>query len=203
MPPIGDKESSLLKLLSSLTISSSLLKTLLSLSHFAHTISSLLSQKTPASLSSQIALLKHTYALRYSLLASSSSFSVWEEVLHLAAHLFIQVTLQEFSSAAIGFRKLVERLVDLATGVKIRNKREGELLIWVLFLGGIEVDAEGIGWFVDQLGKLTRRLSFGRGWKEIKEVLERFWWVEEVLDTRGRRLWDKVEASCERNAAGF
>jgi hypothetical protein len=126
---------------------------------------------------------------------------MWEEVLHLAAHLFIQVTLQEFSSAAIGFRKLVERLADLVTGVKIRNTREGELLIWVLFLGGIEVDAEGVGLFVDQLRRLTRRLGFGRGWKEIKAVLKRLWWVGEILDTRGRRLWDKVEASYERNAA--
>jgi hypothetical protein len=188
--------------LSSLTISPSLLKSLLSLSHFSHTLSALLSHKTPASLSSQIALLKHTYALRYSLLASSSSFSVWEEVLHLAAHLFIQVTLQEFSSAAVGFRKLVERLVDLVTGVKIRNKREGELLVWVLFLGGIEIDARGIGWFVDQLGRLTRKLGFGRGWKEMKAVLERLWWVEEILDMRGRRLWDEVEASYKRNAVG-
>ena len=118
--------------------------------------------------------------------SQSPSVQTLDEVLRVGALLYMQATLQKLPFAAVGSRNLVNKLKDSVMVVKILNQKEGELMVWLLFMGGIEARA----WFVVQIRKLTDRLRMG--WEEVNKALEGLWWVKEIHE-RARRLWDDVE----------
>jgi hypothetical protein len=77
-----------------------------------------------------------------------------EEVLRVGALLYMQATLQEFPLSAVGSRNPVRRLKASVMMVQIGNKQHGDLMVWLLFIGGIESrSGEDRAWFVAQLGK--------------------------------------------------
>lgn len=81
---------------------------------------------------------------------------------------------------------------DSVMTVRIRNQKEGELMVWMLFMGGIETrDEADRVWFVEQIGKLVGRL--GMVWEGVMKALEELWWVAKIHEQRCRRLWDEVE----------
>jgi len=76
-------------------------------------------------------------------------------------------------------------------GIKIGNQREGGLMVWLLFMGGLEArDELDRMWFVDQISKLARRL--GLEWVGVRSALEELWLVEAIHGVRCRRLWEEV-----------
>jgi hypothetical protein len=75
--------------------------------------------------------------------------------------------------------------------IKIADKAQGELVVWLLFMGGLEA---GIGermWWVAQLERLCVRLGLG-SWAVVRGVLEGLWWVGVVLEERCKMLWGGV-----------
>jgi hypothetical protein len=200
---------SLLKFLNSLPIDRDLVNSLIILSNFSHELSLILSNPAVASIPSQNTLLEETYALRYSLLKSASLHQpvfVWPsesdqmlvEVLCVGALLYMQATLQEFPYSAVGSTNLVNKLKDSVMLIKIRNQQEGELMVWLLFMGGIEArSAEDRSWFVAQIGKLVGRLRL-RTWEAVKSAMEWLWWVDKIHEERCRNLWGEVELRLER-----
>ena len=117
---------------------------------------------------------------------------VLDEVLRVGALLYMQATLQEFPSSAVGSRNLLQRLKESIMAVKVRNEREGALMVWLLFIGGIAARmGEERVWFVAQLGKLVCRLGL-RSWDVVREELEGLWWVERIHGEICKRLWEEA-----------
>lgn len=200
---ISAANKNLLKFLTTLPLDTTLLNTLITLSIFSHQISLILSSPTTANIPSQITLIEETYSLRYTLLKPSTlgpdgkplspSDQNLNAVLRIGALLYIQATLQEFPFSAVGPRSLVRRMREQAMMIKMRNQREGELMIWLLFMGGIEArDEVDRRWFVDQIGKLVGRLGVGLEWEGVRGTLEGLWWVAKIHEERGKRLWDEA-----------
>jgi hypothetical protein len=193
----------LTQLFSSITIEKSLLDSLMSLSRLSHAVSQLISSRTVTSISDQISLLQVTYALRYQLVrfpnfefagfdAPSRPDSMLDEVLRVGALLYIQATLQEFPFSAVGSRNLVRRLKASVMMVQIGNKAQGDLMVWLLFMGGIEAkDIEDRTWFAEQLGKLLSRLQMDT-WDVVQQALENLWWIAKIHRDRCTKLWDEV-----------
>jgi hypothetical protein len=181
---LNPADKRLLQFFTTLPIGQNLVTTLTTLSSFSHQISLILANAATVNIPSQITLLKETYGLRYSLLQSldplqvdfarlSPSDQMLNEVLRVGALLYIQATLQEFPFSAVGSRNLVAKLKSSVRMVKIRNRPESELMVWLLFMDGIEArDELDRAWFV-QIRKLTDRL--GMEWEDAKKALEGLW----------------------------
>lgn len=175
----------------------------MSLSRLSHTVSQLISSRTFTSIPDQISLLQVTYVLRYQLVrfpnfefadfdSPSRPDPMLEEVLRVGALLYIQATLQEFPFSAVGSRNLVRRLKASVMMIQIGNKAQGELMVWLLFMGGIESkDIEDRKWFAEQLRKLLSRLRID-DWDVVQQALEGLWWIAKVHKNRCTRLWDEV-----------
>jgi hypothetical protein len=148
----------------------------------------------------QVALLEHTYSLRYSLLPSA--FYAWyldlgtetlNKVLRVGALLYTQIAPQEFPHAAVGPGNLVKKLKELVLSVQMWNERETVLVMWLLFMGAMSTrKRDDRVWFIAQIEKLSGRLGFGE-WGEAKGKLEGLWWVSGLHDKRGREVWGEVE----------
>jgi hypothetical protein len=204
-PPVRLKPAGrrLLQFLTTLPIDQNLITTLTTLSTFSHQISLILANPATANIPSQITLLKETYGLRYSLVQSPDPLQVdsastppsdqmLNEVLRIGALLYIQATLQEFPFSAVGSRNLVVKLKESVMMVKIRNRQEGELMVWLLFMGGMEArDELERAWFVVQIRKLAGRLAME--WEDVKKALEGLWWVRRIHEETARKLWAEVE----------
>jgi hypothetical protein len=205
--------SDLRALLESLPISHSLTRCLFALSSLSSELALIMESKKLTDISTQLMLLKTTYAIRYALLDSPNLLypgsqnldfenidlaleqqKTLEEVLRLGSLLYIQATLQEFPLAAVGSRNLVRRLMESVMLVRINGVKQGELVVWLLMVGGMEAKFEDDRtWFVQQLDRLTRRLGIV-DWGMLICGLESLWWIGRVHDTRGRRLWGEVKA---------
>jgi hypothetical protein len=193
-------QTPLIDFLDTLPLSPELSNALIYMHILSQQISSILSTSTVYTEAQQIALLKHTYSLRYSLLPSPTN--TWyidprtetiDEVLRIGALLYIQATPQEFPYAALGPRNLVARLRELVLSVQMWNEREGVLVMWLLFMGAMSSRKGGDRiWFVAQIEKLSGRLGFGE-WGEVRGKLEGLWWVSELHEKGGREVWEDVE----------
>lgn len=92
--------------------------------------------------------------------------------------------------AAVGSRLLVERLKRCLLARRVEGRKETELLLWLLVVGGVEAKEES-QWWVEQLSLLATELGL-RNWEDAKGRLETLWWIERVHGERGRRLWSEV-----------
>jgi len=154
-------------------------------------VSEILSAAAKISIPEQIKLLKVTYALRYEFLQPASlaynDFDLLSlenqhinEVLRTGALLYMQATLQEFPLSALGSRGLVHKLKKLVITIQIANKSQGELVAWLLFMGGLEAKAgEDRMWFVAQLAKLLAHLKM-KTWEVVELALGKLWWVKKI-----------------------
>ena len=79
--------------------------------------------------------------------------------LRVRALLYIQTTLQEFHFSVIGSKNPLRRLRDSVMMIQVRNKQDGELMLWLLFIGGIESRNDERGWIATRLGGLLERLK--------------------------------------------
>lgn len=192
--------------LATLSITESLRTDFLALDMLSKTLKDIMQNPIVTTMSEQAELMEIVCSLRYSLLCSPVLLqasqdhltilpgskiglnSVLEEVLRLSALLYMSTTLREFPFSTIGSRNLVHRLKERVPFVKIRNGREGELMIWVLVIGWMEAVEKG--WWREQLCRLIARLE-SRGSK-IQEVMERLWWVERIHGKRGREVWRDI-----------
>lgn len=203
-PPLGlPLNSSLVEILDSLPIDLQLRESLLSLSDLSLTVSEILSAAATISIPEQMKLLKATYTLRYEFLQpASSAYNDFDlpslsnqhinEVLKTGALLYMQATLQEFPLSALGSRSLVHELKNLVLKIQIANKIQGELVVWLLFMGGLETKAsEDRMWFVAQLAKLLARLKM-ETWEVVELALGKLWLVKKIHEGRCRRLWEEV-----------
>lgn len=202
------QNSILRKLLDSLVITANLREDLMVLDILSRKLKDLLGSLVVTTLSEQAQLMETVCALRYSLLCSPAllanyadspatlpeikkSFDpVLEEVLRLSALLYLSSTLQEFPFSAVGSRNMVQRLKEKVLLVRVSNRREGELMLWVLMVGGIEAEEKEKEWFREQLCLLSARLGVGR--EEVEKVMRRLWCVEGIHGKRGREIWREI-----------
>jgi hypothetical protein len=162
-------------------------------------ISSISSGSTLCTEAEQVSLMEDTFSLRYSLLPSATSRpldlgkTTLDDVLRIGAILYLQATPQEFPYAAIGPGNLVRKLRGLVFKVHMWNQREGELVMWLLFIGAVcaKKGPDRI-WYIAQIQKLTKRLRL-REWGVVKEKLEAFWWVTGLHEKAARDAWEEAE----------
>jgi hypothetical protein len=199
-PRIQPQTSKVSNLLHTLPITNPLKSQLIVLSDFSQTLSEIIRCRKITSLPSQIAFLQATYTLRYDFLSLNSTPAelsdtshTLEYVLKIGALLYMQATLQEFPMAAVGSKNLVQTLMTSVMRVQIMDAQQGNLLVWLLFIGGIEAKGADREWFVSQLGKLLQRLRMDR-WDEAKEALEGLWWIAKVHEEKCNMLWEEIEA---------
>lgn len=68
----------------------------------------------------------------------------------------------------------------------------GKLVLWFLFVGGV-VDLGDVnkGWFKVRISKVAEELRL-REWVQVKAVLRKFSWVEELHDRPCLALWNET-----------
>jgi hypothetical protein len=143
----------------------------------------------------QMTLMKDTYSLRYSLVSQplDPGNGSLDDVLRIGAILYLQATPQEFPYVALGPGNLVKRLRELVFNVPMRNEREAELIMWLLFIGAMcaRKGPDRI-WYIDQIGKLTAKLGLSE-WIVVKQKVGEFWWVNTLHDKTAREAWEEAE----------
>ncbi|KAK0112740.1 hypothetical protein ONS95_014475 [Cadophora gregata] len=72
------------------------------------------------------------------------------------------------------------------------DRAVGELLVWILTLGGISaLGKPERKWFVEQLSRVRDRLEIS--WGDATKVFETFLWLESACGAGGWLLWDESE----------
>jgi hypothetical protein len=67
-----------------------------------------------------------------------------------------------------------------------------ELLLWLTFMGGLlEINAQARMWFVSKLDQAGSVLGL-ESWGDVKDALEKFWWVGRIHDSPFTSLWAQV-----------
>lgn len=188
-------------LLNTLPISEELHDLLAYMHSLSNVVSRILGSSTVCSGTQQVSWQKHAYALRYSLLGGVGKCDsrdeerrVLDEALRIGALLYVQATPQEFPYSVVGPANLVARLKELVLTIQMWNTREGNLVMWLLFMGGISArKGEDNVWFVTQLEKLTARLRILE-WEVANKKLGTLWWVGAIHEKPCRKLWEEVTA---------
>jgi hypothetical protein len=87
----------------------------------------------------------------------------------------------------------VRKLRGLVFKVHMWNQRQGELVMWLLFIGAMcaKKGPDRI-WCIAQIAKLTKRLRL-REWGAVKEKLEAFWWATGLHEKAARDAWEEAE----------
>lgn len=198
-PTGGAAQSAILTFLDLLPISRELSNALSYMHGLSQSVTRILASPKVLNGTQQAWLLKHIYALRYSLLPSQEAVEfpdaaaqTLDEALRLGALLYVSETPKEFPSAAVGPMKVVSRLRELVMLIQMWNDKEAALVVWLLFMGGIAArNTDDRIWFVTQLENLTRKLGLGR-WGEVRLRLEGLWWVSAIHEKPCREVWDEV-----------
>jgi len=74
-----------------------------------------------------------------------------------------------------------------------------EFVLWMLFVGGILVNAHGNknrrerAWFTAKMGRLGVEMGIvDAGWDGVKEKLRGLFWVDGVHEKVGKEMWDEA-----------
>jgi hypothetical protein len=136
-------QTALLNSLDTLPLSPDLLNSLAYKHALSERISDVSSGSTLYTEAEQISLMKDTFSLRYSLVPSPSSSPLnsgnayLDDVLRIGAILYLQTIPQEFPHAAVGPGNLVKTLRVFVFNVHMWSVKEGELVLWLLFMGAM------------------------------------------------------------------
>ncbi|KAE8441420.1 hypothetical protein EG329_004976 [Mollisiaceae sp. DMI_Dod_QoI] len=199
LPERGEECTDMLTLLNTLPISDELHDALAYMHSLSIVVSRILESSRVSSGAQQVSWQKQSYALRYMLLSGlgrcddqDEERRFLDETLRIGALLYVQATPQEFPFSAVGPAKLITRLKELVLMIQMWNEREGNLVMWLLFMGGISArKGEDKVWFVAQLEKLTARLRILE-WDVLRGRLQTLWWVGPVHEKPCKTLWDEV-----------
>lgn len=67
-----------------------------------------------------------------------------------------------------------------------------ELLLWLTFMGGLlDINTQARMWFVSKLDQAGSALGL-ESWGDVKNILEKFWWVGRIHDSPSTSLWTQV-----------
>lgn len=117
-----------------------------------------------------------------------------QNVIHLALGGFI-VTFLRGLDHKIPYARLLSELTTSAAQNQFDNNQESqEILLWLLFVGGISVFGESdYAWLIPKINQTTRILGLFT-WKDVTRKLAKFPWVNDVHDKSGQALW--YRSSC-------
>jgi hypothetical protein len=69
-----------------------------------------------------------------------------------------------------------------------------ELFLWILMLGAMTATETGFRpWYIDQLKVIVKKLEL-TSWKDAKEVLKTFLWLDSACEQGGQQGWDEIFA---------
>ncbi|KAH8811060.1 hypothetical protein F5884DRAFT_749455 [Xylogone sp. PMI_703] len=186
------------QLLDSLSMEQNLSANLISMLKFSDQLSNCISSSASCSISDQSALIKIACILRYNFLRSqtyyenNSATSKINKALCIGSLLYLQTTLQEFPFATVGSKTLVQMLKECLTNPKTRYEKEDHLILWLLFIGGIEADSHDKMWFISQLSEFLKIWDIG-SWDSVSAILRRLWWIEKIHEKRCKLLWSNSQ----------
>ncbi|OTB00690.1 hypothetical protein M426DRAFT_267228 [Hypoxylon sp. CI-4A] len=141
------------------------------------------------------ALLLLGYRLfRQSPLKESRYSSTFEGILHLGLAIFISTFLLSHNHEYPDLPVLRELTLVLAQEDFGEDNAKEEVLLWVLFLGGISLFKGNLdGWLIQRTVQSTKRLGL-QSWDDVCQVFSKSTlpWVRTLHDSSGRYLWDQL-----------
>lgn len=134
--------------------------------------------------------------LRYRLLSWTVPSSLDEQssaiqkALRVAMILFIESLLPRCAVRPIDHSFLLSRLKHCLSEFDVSATDGTELIIWMLFVGGITLGNCFQDWFLSKLVETMAPQSYS--WDVVKRILLRFWWVESIHDNTGKIVLEQI-----------
>lgn len=136
---------------------------------------------------------------RYRLLAWTDKsifeeqYSAIQQCIRYGAVLYISTLLPKLSVRCVDYTVMQGCLRSYLLMLDFGCLAITELLVWLLYIGGIAAEETGQAWFTSHLLDITEQAHF-KTWDDVKLILARFWWVQSVHEGPGVELWHTVEA---------
>ena len=141
-------------------------------------------------------------SLRYRLLSCRSTMipSTKPEIIgdacRIGALIYLRLICWSFPSFGQPYRILLEKLKTHLTRLYKNLERLPialvEQLLWLTFMGGLlEINTQARMWFVSKLDQASSTLGL-ENWGDVKNALEKFWWVGRIHDSPSTSLWTQV-----------
>jgi hypothetical protein len=141
-------------------------------------------------------------SLRYRLLSCRSTKipSTQSEIIgdacRIGALIYLRLICRNFPSFGQPYRILLEKLkthlTRLYKNLEMLPIALVELLLWLTFMGGLlDINTQARMWFVSKLDQAGSALGL-ESWGDVKNILEKFWWVGRIHDSPSTSLWTQV-----------
>lgn len=118
---------------------------------------------------------------------------------HIGLVAFMTTLFLQFDGRRFLRYNLVSRCLGSVIGRMISELGD-DLLLWLLFIGGISVLEEADQrWVVLQISHIVRLLGF-ENWGQMRQLLTQFPWIGAIHDGPGKALWDTVMTSSIENS---
>jgi Fungal specific transcription factor domain len=159
----------------------------------------------PVSVFNRLALSDAIYILEWQLLPTQDSLNALyhaslgpeiQEAFRLAAFIYINMVLREMRSVNIGglVRRLIEALQeDLGdTFLDPKKRYNEELLLWILFTGGVaSTSSEEKQYFLQALGYICRERQF-RSRAALEEAIDKVGPGLQSFSTQSAEMWTEM-----------
>jgi hypothetical protein len=110
-----------------------------------------------------------------------------EECLRLAM-LATLTTFFQVVGSRIAYKHATDRLREQCLAVEITTPRVGDVMFWILMMGGMAFFDWEEPWLVERLHRTTSSLH----WNDARRHLRRFIWIDIVHDRQAQPLFDRV-----------
>jgi len=116
------------------------------------------------------------------------------EACRLAAIIYSIIVIFPFPACTAPFPELVTLLKKELESESVRRdwQRAGELILWILFMGGIA--SLGLGerrWYVEAVAGLAGRMGI-INYDGAREILQNFLWLGSTSEGDALRIWSEV-----------
>jgi hypothetical protein len=129
--------------------------------------------------------------IRFRPLQSSKQESNIEAAYHIGLTVFMMTSFLQYDRRRILEYELVSLCLKdvLDSGL---DEHDGDLVIWLIFIGGIWTSGDSDGrWLVSRVRRLVRRLGIN-SWAEVHSSVREFPWINALHDRPGRAVWNLV-----------
>jgi hypothetical protein len=118
------------------------------------------------------------------------------ESLRLGTLICIKIILPGYPSRDRVYQTLVQKLKLCIESINLSgfasNGIVGELVLWLLFVGGIvDLGDAHMAWFMLRISKVAEAMQV-REWSEVKAILRKFSFVEELHGRPCLALWNRI-----------